>query len=149
MILLSITPFCSSNSSGSKCSLYAVPCRLSQIRIRVPIFLSFFSVSLWGSTRRRACLHQAPRQDSAIFRLALKSTRELQLLPFAANSPYRQFNLTFLFLLTIHKFHQNTTLSRLPTISLAPFGLYQFMTFSMSFIRFSHSQTSSFSRSPH
>ena len=42
-------------------------------------------------------LHQVPRHDSAIFWLALKATRELWLFPFAANSPYRQSNLTFLF----------------------------------------------------
>ena len=75
-------------------------------------------------------LHQAPRQDSAIFRLALKATRELRLLPFAANSTYRQFNLTFLFLLTIHKFHYDITLPRLPTILLPSLGLLcQFKTF--------------------
>ena len=76
----------------------------------VPSFSSYYSrlniltiptLFLPGSTRQRACLlmtdvlHQAPRQDSAIFRLALKATRKLWLLPFAANSPYRQSNLTF------------------------------------------------------
>ena len=154
----SIIPFCSSNSSRSKCSLYVVPsvvpCRPSQILIPVLTF-SLSSLSCRGppggvrvfSSRSNgyhqrtditvfsAIIHQAPRHDSAIFRLALKASRELWLLPFASHSPYRQLNLTFLFLLTIHKFHQNITLPRLPTISLPSLGLlYQFITFPWVFI---------------
>ena len=102
--------------------------------------LSLFLLSLVLGVHQAACvsslsllmtvLHQAPRRDSAIFRLVLKATRELRLLPFAANSPYPQFNLTFLFLLTINKFHYNITLPRLPKISLPPLDLLcQFMTF--------------------